>query len=232
MVPNLSISELIQSSWEIVKKNVWIFAGTMLGFMVIMGVCMTPMYGTIFAAANYHGGDYSPEAMGAGFGLLFMVSYLLVFLVSIFFTLGYYKMCLQAVDGQQPALSAFSVSFKKIINYILAAIVVGIVVGIGLVLCIIPGIYLALRLCLYAFYIIDTDCGPIEALTKSWEKTKGVEISLFLLFLVLYLLNIVGLLLCGIGMLITAPITYVTMAQVYRLLTKAQSPEETVIVNE
>ncbi|MCU0667269.1 MAG: glycerophosphoryl diester phosphodiesterase membrane domain-containing protein [Patescibacteria group bacterium] len=46
-------------------------------------------------------------------------------------------------------------------------------VGLGLVLFIIPGLFIMARWSLGLFIIVDENAGPVDAIKKSWELTKG-----------------------------------------------------------
>ena len=63
--------------------------------------------------------------------------------------------------------------------YLLASILMNMAVSIGLVLLIIPGIYLYLRLALFDFFIILDGSDPFTALQKSWATTAS---DVFLIF--------------------------------------------------
>ena len=87
------------------------------------------------------------------------------------------------MDGEEPQFSAYGQQSRKIFTYLIASIIMGIAVAIGIFLLIVPGIYLAIRLQFYSAYIVEEDCGIIESLQKSWDLTKGQGMPLFLLLL-------------------------------------------------
>ncbi len=65
-----------------------------------------------------------------------------------------------------------------------AAIVTGIIVGIGFILLIIPGIYLLIRLTLAVPSVVLENRGPIEGIKRSWDLTKGNWWNIFVVLLV------------------------------------------------
>ena len=72
----------------------------------------------------------------------------------------------------------------------------------------------------YGFLIVENPTlGPIDALKKSQEMTKGRLGELFVFGLALFGINLVGALLCGIGLLFTYGITAIAVAYAYRTLT-------------
>ena len=62
-----------------------------------------------------------------------------------------------------------------------------IMVYIGLLLLIVPGIYILLTYCFYGLEIIDRGLGPVEALSRSAKITKGEKWNLLRLGLEFYL---------------------------------------------
>jgi uncharacterized membrane protein len=69
------------------------------------------------------------------------------------------------------------------------------------------------------YIVIDRGLGPIEAMKESWRVTKGHKWQLFLLFLALIGLNILGAIALIVGLLVTIPITMLAAAHAYRTLT-------------
>lgn len=88
------------------------------------------------------------------------------------------------------------------INAIIAGIVFGVVVAIGLVLFIIPGIYLIVALYFFTLFIALEGDSFIDALRSSWELTKGRRLSVFLFFVALVIVNIVFSIIGGIASLV------------------------------
>jgi uncharacterized membrane protein len=79
---------------------------------------------------------------------------------------------------------------------------------------------------MYTWAIIDKQAGPIEALQQSWEMTRGSAWNLVLLGLLLGLVNMLGMLAIGLGMLVTAPLSLVAMGYAYRRLESANAASQ------
>lgn len=77
------------------------------------------------------------------------------------------------------------------INAFIGGIVFGIIVAIGFVLLVIPGIYLLVSLAFFMIFIALEDKSFIEALRSSWGLTKGRRLSVFLLFVAIFVVAIV-----------------------------------------
>ena len=83
---------------------------------------------------------------------------------------------------------------------------------------IVPGIIWAIKFQYYGYFIVDKGLGPIKALEASSELTDGIKWDLFLFGLLLFCINILGLLCLLIGSFATVPTTMLAYTFVYRKL--------------
>ena len=81
-------------------------------------------------------------------------------------------------------------------------------------------IYLAVSLQFVEYLIVDKDTSIIDSLKRSIFLSKGVKIRLIVIFLMLIILNLVGLSLLLLGLIITIPVTWLVIANVYQSLAK------------
>ena len=101
-------------------------------------------------------------------------------------------------------------------KFLLLTLVVTLAVLGGTILLIIPGIMLALGFQFAGYYMADNpEVGIKDSLKRSWRGTKGLKWKLLLFVLVLGLINIGGMILLGVGLLITMPLTSLALAHVY-----------------
>ena len=73
-------------------------------------------------------------------------------------------------------------------------------------------IYLAVSLQFVEYLIVDKDTSIIDSLKRSIFLSKGVKIRLIVIFLMLIILNLVGLSLLLLGLIITIPVTWLVIA--------------------
>jgi uncharacterized membrane protein len=83
---------------------------------------------------------------------------------------------------------------------------------------IIPGIILSIRLSFFDYLIVDKNSRIVESLKRSWEITKGSTLNLFLLYLLLGLINLLGVFALIVGLFWSIPTTMIAEAFVYRKL--------------
>ena len=115
-----------------------------------------------------------------------------------------------------PMISECKSNYGK---YLLTGILLGIVMIIGFLLFIIPGIILDLGFCMFPFIIKDNpELGVIDVLKKSWQMTKGYKGWLFLMELGFALWLILGIFTLGIAYFWLIPYIYCTIGQFYEEL--------------
>lgn len=78
---------------------------------------------------------------------------------------------------------------------------------------------ITVRFILAPFMMVDRGDGAYEAMINSWNLTGPVWLRLFGGYVALGLLNLIGLLACGVGIFFTTLVSYGGMASIYRQLT-------------
>jgi uncharacterized membrane protein len=134
---------------------------------------------------------------------------------------GLHVMALKSIDGGIPRIVDLFGSLERGPAYLLALTIYCLAVSGGLVLLILPGIYLAIRYCLFAQVITDTSASALAALRKAAALAHGNWTPLGALFLIAFLLNIAGMALLGIGLIISFPVSLLAIAGFYRSLQPA-----------
>ncbi len=148
--------------------------------------------------------------------------------ISLVISLGLIRAALAILDGHTPEIGDL-LSTKDLVPYIVASLLVTLLVGVGLVLCIVPGLIAGFLLQFYGYAIVDRRIGastvapqsdPIGAMRASFEITSSNVGSLIVLAILSILLNLVGILLCGVGLLVTLPVTAIAIAYAWRFFTR------------
>lgn len=73
----------------------------------------------------------------------------------------------------------------RLFSLFAAYVVASILVALGLILLVVPGVYVAVRLDLFFAAVMVDGHGPLRALSESWERTSGNSWTVFGLLLVL-----------------------------------------------
>jgi uncharacterized membrane protein len=141
--------------------------------------------------------------------------------------MGLIRITLELHDnGRFQAADLFN-CIRLIFKYLIGSILYSLLVIIGLVLLVVPGIIWAIKYHFFFYLIVDKKLGPIEALEKSAQITNGAKLDLFFFFIILILINLLGALCLIIGLLVTIPIAMLATAHVYRQLLANSEIEET-----
>jgi uncharacterized membrane protein len=140
-------------------------------------------------------------------------------LVSLLITLGWWRVAVDMTRGVKPEVADLFKA-KGYGTFIAAGILFYIGAFVGFLLLIVPGIIFCVVYGFFGFVIAERgdDVGITESLKRSAEITRGHRWELFGLAIVLFLINVVGLIACGIGLLFTSGITLLAWAYAYRSL--------------
>jgi uncharacterized membrane protein len=201
----LSIGSLVRFGWETFKSRPWIFVGTTALLGLLLGIA-----GSISSGldATFSGSVEEPSLPGTIFS----------WATSTLISMGATAFYLAAHDNPQTASVSMLWHPQKFWSFLGASLLVSIVVVLGIILLIVPGIIFALMFMFATMIVIDRGLGPIESMKESKRITTGYKWKLFGLGLVLTLLNIVGLLALIVGLLVTVPVTVLAFTRAYREL--------------
>lgn len=131
---------------------------------------------------------------------------------------------LKLADGQNIHFGDLFSKLRFFFHVLIADALYILVVAIGLICFIIPGILFALRFGLYDLYIVDQGCGPIEALQKSWKTVKGYTWKWLGFAILTLLILFLGLLCFLVGLLFAWPTTVIARALLFRQLSRLTFP--------
>mgnify|MGYP001073403027 CR=1 FL=1 len=219
MTKSFSIKEAISFGWNVINNN--------LGFFIKLFILIGFIY-VILALISFFfvtKGDFSEENKWILFDkslpLLLFSSILSIvrIIISILITMGFIKISLKFYGNEKANIfDLFSSSHPLFFKYLIGNILYSLIVFLGLILLIIPGIIWSIKFQFFAYLIVDKGLGPIQALKESSKITKDNRWHLFLFEIVILFINILGFLAFRIGLFITIPITFIAYAYVYRQL--------------
>lgn len=145
-------------------------------------------------------------------------------IAAIYITFGILKGCIMATNKKQPKLEILKkTTFNQFAGYFAITVLLSLAVLFGLVLLIIPGIYLALRFAVVEYIYIDKNLPIFENFKESSRLTKGNKFKILGFWLVLGLFNLAGLLTLVVGLLLTIPASFFAAAHFYKQLTEQKA---------
>lgn len=198
MERKLIISDLLRKAWQSLKAQIWVLAGLVIGYTIIslLLTCTMPY-------VSY------PGRAALGLANTFF---------TLVFALGYLKNLFQALDGEEPQFSAYGQMSRKVFALLFAYILYTVIVALGLVLLIVPGVYVGLRWVFAPQIIVEENAGALSSLRRSWEITRGTTGQVFKLVLAGCGIMLLGYLALGIGIFLAIPLVHLMMCAAYRQL--------------
>lgn len=135
--------------------------------------------------------------------------------VAAYFQVGLTRIHLEAARGQPPSFGLLFSGGDRFIALFLFNLLYLLAVFFGILLLIVPAIFIGLALSIGQFYVVDQRLGPVAAMQASWSATKGQKGDIFLLGLAAFGLGLLGLVMCVVGFFATLPLAMIAMAAMY-----------------
>ena len=198
----LNSSKVISESWRLLSKN-----GSLI-FLVFAAYIILSWIGSIITATI-------PED-AAGLGLIIS---LVDLVFSYFLMAGFYRFSLNIVQAKQASVGdLFSQSRATTMKLMVLSFLVGLIVLVGFILLIVPGIILSLQYSMVFQVLIDERVGPLEAMERSSQITSGHKLELFVLGIINVGILLLGVLCLGVGLIVAIPLTWLTTFVAYEML--------------
>ena len=196
-------SACIRFGWETFKKRPWFFIGV---FLVV---------GILSSGGRFQLNDTN---YGAATIALFIMAGIAFGVISILAKMGATQLALKAHDNAESATFGDLWAPHPFWKFVGASFVVAIIVGVGLILLIVPGIIWSLRYLFVPYLIMERKLSPFEALKESARITYGHKWQLLGLLGLTVLINILGAVLLLVGLLVSIPVSALAMVHAYRIL--------------
>ena len=213
---NFSISEALQFGWNTIKSNLGFFI--VLFLIAIGAIIIIPslILGSITILLEICGIPTHESSVIRP--ILMIIDVLAILFIYQILFMGFLRITIIFCDNEKSEFRDLFSCFPLFFKYLFGLILYILIVSVGLILLIIPGIIWLLKFQFFNYFIIDKKLGPIKALKGSAKITKGSILKLFLFSLLLLCINILGFLCFFIGQFATIPMTMVAIAFVYRKL--------------
>jgi len=130
---------------------------------------------------------------------------------------------LKAARGDKLEIKDMFEAFRNYWNAVLANLLVIVIVGVGLVLLIVPGIIFACKLVFTPYLVVDRKMEVIEAVRESWRMTSGYAWKVFLIGLLAILISIAGLICFGVGIIVSIMWIRLALASLYHAVSLAEA---------
>jgi len=200
--PTFAVGPALSYGWKKFSENAGAFILLMIAVVVVVAVINAVQYGLL--------NDFSNVFFQL---LLAIVMTVLVMIVEV----GVIRGGLAVTRGEKPEVGMIA-SMDNIGPYILTAIVVALGTFVGFMLCVIPGLIWIVFTAFARIHALDKGVGPGEAISSSINWVKDHIGTVIGLLVVSWLVYFAGFLLCGVGILVTAPVAMTMIVYGYRVL--------------
>lgn len=212
--------EWISEGWKMFTSQ---WKGWVVLSLGMFGAVIVPMmiyfifiWVTMIATA---GSGASSDASSVWLFLIVASSFLLMLVMlplSALLTAGMHKAALKQLRGGQVEFKDLFSARDRFLHVLGALLLHGLLVAVGGLICLIPGLIVVGLLFFTLPLIVDRKMGVIEAMKASAEMTKPNLLMFTLFAIVVQLIAGVGELACLVGVLATLPLMFTMTAAAYR----------------
>jgi GYF domain 2 len=186
-------------------------SGIQQAVMMSLGVAIAPSApSTLSPEAQFS------QAMAVSMHASNIIGSIIQQLISIFLTLGATRIGLNLVSGKEITIGMLFGGGKKLLPALGASILYGLMVAVGCLFLIVPGIYLALRYGQFLSGMVDRDLGVMESFAYSSSITTNNRMNLFLLVLLYFVIILAGCLALCVGLIFAYPVIMLSGIVAYR----------------
>ncbi|TNU76590.1 hypothetical protein FH969_02495 [Miniimonas arenae] len=208
--------------WKKFGQNAGVLIGShVLWYLVIIAIALVGFaVAGLFGTTRYNTSDGVNVAAAFGvFGsiVLYFFVFAAVFLAQIGLINGY----LTIADGQRAALGTFF-TFRNIGAALLAVLLIAVVSAVLSIVPVIGSIAVAFFTVFALYFVVDRNQDAISGIRSAATLAIQNPAQTLLLIVVTYLLNVVGALVCGVGLLVTVPLAGLATVYLYRRLSGGQ----------
>lgn len=203
-----TIVDLVRSSWRTLLAAPGLILGTTALYVAFL--IKYPVLST--GALNFF-----------GLGVIASVAVLSVIVtgvLSVILLAGLIKIFLMHHDGHKPTGAELFRHRRLFWNFLFTEVMVALIVMIGLIFFIVPGLILAIKLNFAGYISVDKEVGPSDAIAESWRITRDRKWLVLKLILAIAVINIVASLANVGGLLVSIALTLMIQLSAYRLLEK------------
>lgn len=187
-----TVSACFESAFSLFKKHFWM----LILIIFVTGAIKTPMWFMQESKDMSDGYQFT-------FHVLELIQTIYYFAVTSIFGYGVVSIFLKVARKEKFEFEDIFDGFKTYSRAFLSNLFFTLLVVFGLILLLLPGIFLACRLIFVPFLIMDKKHGVKESLKISYYMTKGYFWTIFGMGILSFVVIILGFVLLGFGILIS-----------------------------
>ncbi|MCH7687638.1 MAG: hypothetical protein IH899_13310, partial [Planctomycetes bacterium] len=198
----IDAGDVISTSWEIYKNQMGICIGGLLLVFIIDMAASVPSEILEAMIENQAGGRDAVIILS----ILNMIAVIFSMCVQMYMAAGQAILFLNIARGKRAEIADLFKGGPYFLRILGNSILFAIMVTLGYLACIVPGIILTLMFWPYTYVLVDQNVRGIEPLTRAKELTSGNWGAVFVIFLASVGLIILGVLMLCVGLIFTIPL--------------------------
>jgi len=203
----------INLAWNLVKSDFGTWVPTILIFGIVMYAITLPLnFGMTYLIYGNVFGPPTPSI--TSFATSLLIGLIPGFFVNVL-SAGVLMMGLKVARGEPIGIGDMFGGFRRMGSIMIATFITTILTYIGIVLLIVPGLFVVGSMAFVPLLILDRNLSIADAITTSFNALKQHALAMFGLIFVAGFLSVLGACLCGFGALFTAPIYMVVLGLTY-----------------
>ncbi|UCJ18658.1 hypothetical protein K5Q02_09970 [Pseudomonas sp. MM211] len=208
---DFSISALISEAWQLTKGTKGIIIGGFLIFYVAIFIASF-VIGAVLGIFTAFSENLVLIIIGQ------IVTTILASAVSYPFIAGLNMIGIRRAAGQPYSFNEIFSHFGRTVPLLIVAVVMMLFIYLGMILLLIPGIYLAVAYMLAIPLVVERGLSPWQAMEASRKAITQHWFKVFGLFLLLGLILAISAIPVFIGLIWTVPLFVVAMGVLYRTI--------------
>lgn len=194
------IKRILSLSWDTFKKNA--------KFLLILMVAY-------FLVRIFEGTVQNLGRDNSGLRIIFAI---LFAALNIFIAIGIIQIFLKISRGGEAKVLELIGDYKYFWKFLGATLLYVLIVLVGYLLLIIPGIIWQYKYSYYAYLIVDKEMGIVDSLKESGKITYGYKWKLFQMQLLMIPIFLLGILCLGVGIFVSIIVATFMTTYFYRIL--------------
>lgn len=195
-----------------------VFVGVVITSLIVEFVIVGGFFGshdcaasTAATATTRCSPSFFRQLLGAGLGAA------IITLVTQILAAGLYRGATRVTDGQSFSLGELFEGWSRM-QVVYASLFIAVATFIGTVLCYLPGVLISFLTSYTLFFIVDQQMEAAEAIRASVSLVWHHFVQTLVYYLLAVIVLAIGALLCGVGLLVAAPVALIGFAYTYRRL--------------
>lgn len=199
-----TVAACYRNGWRQMKRyflDLLLLVAISLVLLSLSGLPLTTEYGQIVS------GNESRQTS------LFTVLYLILLYEPVSFGISF--AFLKAARDESPEIQSVLEVLKNYTSAMMARLLCFTIIGLGIGLLIVPGIYFGCRLVFVRYLVVEEKMDSIESVKMSWQLTRGHTLTIFGIGMTALLVFLAGLISFGVGIIFSIIWVKLAFASIY-----------------